>query len=75
MLTVYTDEVVDPRWIEHAHLIVKIRAADERRDLLLFDVTRKHRARGVLEGGQDDGARVDERPVKIEQHGRIAHRK
>jgi hypothetical protein len=27
----------------------------------------------VLEGREDDRAGVDERPVEVEEHGRIAH--
>jgi hypothetical protein len=74
VLAVDPDELVYVGGRKDAHLVVKVRAPDERRDLLLLDVASKHLARGVLEGGEDDRAGIDERPVEVEEHGRVAHR-
>src|SRR4029453_7524691 len=67
------DELVDPFGIEVAHLGDEPGAADRRAHELLVRLTPKDGGRRGLPRGEDDRARVDQRPVEVEEDDGIAH--
>jgi hypothetical protein len=73
VLAVDAHQLVHARRVEHGHLVVEVRAANECGDLLVFNIASEDGLRGVLEGREDDRTGVDERPVEVEEHGLIAH--
>src|SRR5262249_17184794 len=67
VLPVGGDELVGPRRVDRAHLLLERRAADAREQLVVRQVAAEHGARRVPERGEDQLPGVDDGPVEIEE--------